>query len=550
MNTLSIFDIFSLLCGLALFLYGMQQGEKNLRHLGGSNIKKFLGIISRHRLSAYLAGFVTTMLTQSSSATTVMLVGLASARLMTFGQSLGMILGSDLGTTLTVQLFAFKIHEIAPLLIAVGFFSSLSAKSEKLADYGSLILAFGFIFFGMHLMADAVTPLRTLPLFEQVLLTSFKNPWWGILAGALFTAIIQSSAATLAITIALAQSFGSTQGWSPGAAELFPLVLGANLGTCATAFISTFRADLEGVRVAWAHFFFKILGTILVIPLIWVLKAHPGILQGSAAFQIAALHTIFNLLISLVFLPALGPFEKFILRITRNSRKKTENKYHVTYIHDNVTMIPVLALSQAVSEITRMAQRVTRMNDLSRKLLKSYDPRIKSKIAELDDEVDFLHENIITFLTRISHELLTPEQAQKAYQLIMVTTDLEHIGDIISKQIIALAEKIASSPIPLSEDGKRELVEFFDDSDKRFREVMAAFTMDDKKTAQCIFLAKKECKRAFEDYVQRHMSRLYDGKPESLETTSIHVDLLEEIQRMNHFSFRIGAHVLQVHRAD
>ncbi|MFP4163938.1 MAG: Na/Pi cotransporter family protein [Chitinispirillaceae bacterium] len=550
MNTFSVFDFFSLLCGLALFLYGMQQGEKNLRYLGGHNFKKFLKTISHHRLSAYLAGFSTTVLTQSSSATTVMLVGLASARLMTFGQSLGMILGSDLGTTLTVQLFAFKVHEIAPLLIAVGFFSSLSEKSEKISDYGKLILSFGFIFFGMNLMAQAVTPLRSMPLFEQALLVSFRNPWWGIIAGSLFTAIIQSSAATLAITIALAQSFGNSQGWSPGAAELLPLVLGANLGTCVTAFISTFRADVEGIRVAWSHFFFKVIGAVLIIPVIWILKAYPEVLKGSAAFQIASLHTIFNLFISVIFLPALGPFEKFIFSITRKAKSSIENKYHVTYIHENVAMIPVLALSQAVNEISRMGQRVARMNDLSCGLLEKYDSRLKKQITEQDNEVDFLHEKIVTFLTRISHENLSAEQAQRDYQLVMVTTDLEHIGDIISKQLVVLAEKVAFSSTPLSEDGKREIIGFFKNTDQRFKNVMAAFTMNDIGMADRIFSEKRDVKRTFQGYVDRHMDRLYNRHPESLQTTSIHVDLLEEIQRINHFSFRIAAHVLRIHRAE
>ncbi|HLV31647.1 MAG TPA: Na/Pi symporter, partial [Chitinispirillaceae bacterium] len=184
---ISLFDLFYLLCGLAIFLYGMQQGEKILKRLGGSDLRRILKVITRHRLSAWFAGLVTTLITQSSSATTVVLVSLASARLMSFGQSLGMILGSDLGTTVTVQLFAFKFDQIAPLLIAAGFFISMRRSSEKVSGYGKLILALGFIFFGMSIMAEAVMPLRSYPAFESIMQASLNNQWYGLLAGTVIT---------------------------------------------------------------------------------------------------------------------------------------------------------------------------------------------------------------------------------------------------------------------------------------------------------------------------------------------------------------------------
>ncbi|MDG5815596.1 Na/Pi cotransporter family protein [Chitinispirillales bacterium ANBcel5] len=548
MDTFSILDLFSLLCGLALFLYGMQQGEKNLRHLGGTDVKKVINLITRHRLSAYVAGFTTTIITQSSSATTVMLVGLASAKLMSFGQSLGMILGSDLGTTLTVQLFAFNFHQFSPILIAVGFFSSVSIKSEKVADYGNLVLAFGFIFFGMSLMAQAVTPLRSLPFFEYLLRESFLNPWWGLLTGTLFTAIIQSSAATLAILITLVASFEGS-GWMPGSADILPLVLGANLGTCATALISTFSAEPEGVRVAWAHFFFKFIGAAAIFPLYWVLKAADISIGGSPAFQVAAMHTFFNIFISVLFLPFLRPFEKFILSLIKND-SALNPKYQLKHIHQKVLTLPSLALSLSENEISRMGKRVTDMCHNCRNLVKGYNTKLFNAISEQDNEVDFLHENIVTFLTRISHKELSTNEATKAYQLIMITTDLEHIGDIISKRIIELAAKIKSSPIPLSDEGKEEISKFFDETTTLLVNVFTAFAENDKNLACHIFNQKHKIRSQFNKYVEHHMKRLYQRKPESLQTTSIHVDLLEEIQRINHFSFRIAAHILEIHRAE
>ena len=229
----NLFHFFSLLCGLAIFLYGMQQGEKNLKMIGGKDLRRVISAITRHRISAYIAGFVTTLLTQSSSATTVMLVGLASAQLMTLGQSLGMILGSGLGTTLTVQLFAFKFYYIAPFLIATGYFASLSRKSDRLSGYGKLVLAMGFIFFGMQMMAEAVI-LRNLRCRRML-----TQNLYGLLQDSYYADSVPQHWPVIAL-----ENFTMQEMVIPGL-EIFPLVLGANLGTCLQlSFL--LRADLEG----------------------------------------------------------------------------------------------------------------------------------------------------------------------------------------------------------------------------------------------------------------------------------------------------------------
>lgn len=549
MQTFSIFDFFSLLCGMAIFLYGMQQGEKNLRAIGGSDLKKLISIITRHRINAYLAGLFTTFITQSSSATTVMLVSLASARLMTVGQSLGMILGSDLGTTFTVQLIAFKFYQIAPLLIATGYFCTLGRSSAKLSGYGKLVMALGFIFFGMHMMTQSVMPLRSLPLFEQIMHNSLTNPWYGLLVGTAITAILHSSAATLAILIALIEAYHISSGWAPGAVNFFPVIMGANLGTCVTAFISTISAELEGVRVAWAHFLFKLLGVLVIFPFIGLLKNVNLFTGSSVALQIALYHTIFNLVISILFLPLLNIFEHFIVKYVR-AGKKEQQRYHTIFLHDKTLSFPVLALSQAIKEIEHMSERVTTMVDGCRELIKKFDSRKKSSLIASDDEIDFLHESIVTFVTRIAREELNPDQASKSYELLMITTDLEHIGDTVSKGIVPLSEKIESSPLPLSPEGRQEIQEFLEITSANFKEVIAAFVMNDQTLARTVFERKKETYLTYDTLFDHHMIRLYNRKPESLQTTSIHSDLLEEIRRINHYSFRIAAHILHINKAE
>lgn len=549
-QSFSIFDLFSLFCGLAIFLYGMQQGEKSLRSVGGTELRKLINIITRHRLSAYLAGVVITLITQSSTATTVMLVSFASARLLTLGQSLGMILGSDLGTTFTVQLFAFKFYQIAPLMIAVGFFSTLNRKNQKFSAYGKLIMALGFIFFGMYMMTQSVAPLRGLPQFGKWMNASLTNPWYGLLAGTLITAIIHSSAATLAILITLLEAYSAGTGWMPSAVNIFPVIMGANLGTCVTAFISTLNGELEGLRVAWAHILFKMIGIAIIFPFAGLVNYLDPYLSGSSfALQIAAYHTLFNIIISILFLPFLQFFERLILKMVK-SGKNEQQKYRTLFLNEQTLSLPVLALSQATKEIDHMSEKVTMMVEQCKNLIEKFELHRKNLLVETDNEVDFYHQSIIAFLTRISREELNPEQASKAYQLIMVTTDLEHIGDLTSKGIAQLSEKIEFSPLPLSEEGKHEIMNFFEVTITNLKEVIAAFVLNDQLLASAVFQRKKEVYRTYDLLVEHHMNRLYLRKPESLQTTAIHSDLLEEIRRINYYAFRIATHMLKNDKND
>lgn len=546
MTSFSLFNLFSLAGGLALFLYGMQQGERNIRRIGGSQLRKAIGIITRHRLFSFISGFLVTLITQSSSATTVILVGLVNARVMMLGQSLGMILGSDLGTTLTVQLFAFKFYQIAPLLIAAGYFGSLHRKSTALSNTGRLVFATGLIFYGMHLMADAVGPLRSYPHFERALHASLTNPWYGLLAGTIITAVIQSSAATLTIVIALVQS---TPESSLTVNTLFPIIMGANLGTCITAFLSTFGAEISGIRVAWSHFFFKLFGITLLFPLMPFLNNFSGMLPHEPALRIAMLHTLFNISIGICFLPVLHPFERFIERFIRPG-KPASDEYHTTYLTESVIELPVIALSQAVKEIGRMSEKVSSMVRESLDIIQSYSLSGKEAIARADNEVDFLHEQLISFLTRMSRQELDDDSAALAYELIMITTDLEHIGDSISKSVITLAEKIDASPLPLSAEGKEEIIGFYRQTITDLSEVLAAFTMSDTALARKVYDRKPDRDSHYDHLFSHHMDRLFNRKPESLQTTSIHIDLLEEIRRIDHFVFRISAHILKIHNAE
>lgn len=535
----SFFTIASLFGGLALFLYGMQLGEKNIRRVGGADLRRIISIITRHRPVAYITGVVATLITQSSSATTVILVGLVNAKIMTLGQSLGMILGADLGTTVTVQLFVFKFYQVAPVLIALGFVLSLNNKNEQMALYGKLAFSLGLIFFGMYQMSIAVAPMRTHPLFEQALNASFSNTFYGILAGTIITAIIQSSAATLTIAIALLQV---TPDESRELSSLMPIVMGANLGTCATAFLSTFNTNTPAKQVAWSHFMFKLFGVLLFIPFIPLLNKLDPVFPDNPALCIALLHTLFNLMIGIIFLPILSPFEKLVKYLVHPG-SKNKDSFQCSFISDSFVNLPVIALEQSSKEINRMGNLIIKMAEASYRLIDEYSLKNSKHILHLDDEVDFLHEHIVTYITKMSRGELEKKSADQAYQLIMLTTDLEHIGDSISKNVIALADKIKQSPVPLSAEGKGELLSYYQKVITDLNDAMQSMFSNNQLHANEVFRRKQERDELYTRLFGQHLDRLFNRKPESLQTTSIHIDLLEEFRKIDHFVFRIAGHV-------
>jgi phosphate:Na+ symporter len=545
MTHFTIFDLFTLLCGIALFLYGMEQGEKNLKRLGGTRLRQMIAVITKHRLTAYVTGFVTTLITQSSSATTVLLVGLASVQMMTLRQSLGVILGAGLGTAMTVQLFAFKFYLISPLLIALGFALTFTKKSGNPALFGKLVLAVGFVFYGMELMAEASGTLRTTSFVNNMLRDILVNPWIGFSASLIITAILQSSAATLAIVIGVASGFVFANGGRPDLVNYLPIVFGANIGTCSTALLAILKAEEEGVRVAWAHLSFKILGTLLAVPFMWLLPHFHLATTWPVAYQIAGLHSVFNLYIGFFFLP-LVPYLDKVIHTLAVPRKKDSLTFQTAFLHEKVLPFPALALSQATKELSRMSDIVVLMVERSLKLVQRYNFAESNAIAGRDDEVDFLRDRIMEFLTRIVREEIGPEEAQRVHELTMVTTDLEHIGDIVSKSILTFAEKIDHSPIPFSEEGRMEILAFFETTIDLLKQALAGFTLGDSDLIRKMYDRRPWIKDQFAALVNRHMDRLYKQKKESLQTSSIHIDLLEEINRINHFTFRIVGHVLKI----
>ena len=539
--------VMTLVGGLALFLYGMEKMSEGLKKSAGNRMRNILSALTNNRLIAMSVGAFVTMVIQSSSATTVMLVSFVQAQLMTFVQSLGVILGADIGTTITAQLIAFKLTDYALVMIAVGFALTMFSKKESTKYVGEAILGFGILFFGMKLMSDAMKPLRTyLPFID--LLKGLENPLLGLLVGTIFTALIQSSSAFTGIVIVLAQ-----QGLLSLEAGI-PLVMGANIGTCITAGLASIGMSREAKRVAIAHVIFKIGGVILFI--FWIptfaeiirsispAAGGTGIekLAAETPRQIANAHTIFNVSLALIFLPLTSMFANIIIKIYPEEEKEKGIHPATWHLDDQAISTPALALDLARNEISRMSNIFGRMLNSIIEPFKSNEPKQDQKYPQLsliegvemrEEKLDFLEERIVLYLRKIGQQELSDEQIQEVYGMMSIVNDIESIGDIIEKNMIPLIAKKSALNTDFSNEGKEELDVFHTKICKQISRLNDAFSELNPEISRRIMLKEEKYSDLETEYRTRHLERIHEGRKESIETHEIHMELMDLLKQIN-----------------
>jgi phosphate:Na+ symporter len=519
--------LLTLFGGVALLLYGMQLCGEGLQRAAGGHLRHLLTRATRTRLSAVSSGALATALLQSSSATTLMVIGFVSAGLMTFRQSLGVILGADIGTTLTVQLLAFKIQDLALLLVAAGFGLTFFGRRGLVKSVGQAVLGFGFVFLGMRLMTEAVAPVAESGLARQVLVALSANAGLGLLLGAVFSASMSSSAATIGIVLSLAN-----QGLLPLSGAI-PVVLGANIGTCATALTASLRSSADARRVAVAHIAFKVLGVALVFPFIHPLASLVGATASDAARQVANTHTLFNVAISAVFLPFAPWAARAITAMVPDDVTTADNPFKTRYLDDRYLDQPGLALGQATREALRMGDVAQGMLRDAMLVLRSDNQELLEDVERRDDQLDYLEREIKLFLSRLGQETMSPDLTRKEIGLISMIGNLENIGDIIDKNLMELARKKLYQGRRFSEAGEAELLEFHGMISKNLERAIAAFAASDRALAQEVLDQRPIIRQRERELRSSHLARLRQGLAESLETSEIHLDVLTNLKRVS-----------------
>lgn len=533
--------------GLALFLFGMRQMTDALKTVAGEGMKTLLSRLTSNRFSAAFAGALITSIIQSSSVTTVLVVGFVSAGLMGLSQSIGVIIGANIGTTITAQIIAFKVTKYALLFIGVGFFVELGAKREKVRQYGLMIMGLGLIFFGMSLMSDATTPLRSHEGFISWM-QSMQNPLFAIAAAALFTALVQSSSATTGLIIVLAgEGFISL---NAGIA----LVMGANVGTCVTAMLSAIGKPREATRVAIAHVAFNLLGVAIFVWLIpnladltRLLSPAFDDLSGSARLaaetprQIANAHTLFNVGNAFVFIWFTGPLARLSRWLVPD--KKKEAPTHVIepiYLDSYYLDTPAMALDRARLEQVRMAQRVRKMVDAIMPAIFEKSPKKLANLSKSDEEVDALHLAIIHYLGRLSQRQLVSPQMEMLSDGIAVTNYLENIGDVIETDLVGDGETLLQKDLQISESTVETLKPLQQKVRWAFGQIVSAIEDGDQERVRAVINAKKEIK-LLSTQANLHLSkRLATSPGAQIEVFRIESEIVENLKRIFYLTRRIA----------
>lgn len=492
---------FAFLGGLALFLYGMQLMGEGLQKAAGHKLEKILEVLTGRIIYGVLLGAGVTAVLQSSSATTVMTVGMVNAGLMTLKQAFGIVMGANIGTTMTAQLIAFKLTDGVTLILAIGFALSFLATRKKFKYTGQILFGFGLLMLGMGMMGDAVSPLRKYQGFVDFIQTFGEHPLLGLLVGAFMTCIIQSSSATIGILMAMA-----SQGLIPLEGAI-PVLLGDNIGTCITAVLASLRANKTAKRVATSHVLFNLIGSIIFVILMdlfikLVLFVSP---EGDISRQIANAHTAFNVLNTLLFLPFASKFIDFVKLVLPGDDGVISRK--PLYLDANMLGTPSIAMALAKKEVVRMGGMAWHNVDLALGAIEDKDNKKITYVLEHEPVIDNLEEEVTKYLTEMTEQEMSSELSALHTGLLHACNDIERIGDH--------AEAIAKKVRNMQEDG----TEFSPEAQHELRTLSAlvleaskkalkALETDDRDMAKDSLAVSYQVKLLQKEMRKNHVTRL------------------------------------------
>lgn len=449
MNSFEIFT--GIFGGLGLFLYGMKLMSDGLENIAGEKLKSILEKITSNKIMGVLVGTIVTAIIQSSSAITVMVVSFVNAGLMTLGQATGVILGSNIGTTITAQMVSLKLEVIAPIFIGIGAIVIVVTKNKRVKDLAYIALGFGVLFMGMGLMSSSLKPVSELAIFNKFILLVGKNSILGVLIGILITAILQSSSATTGILVALAVSGNLDM------SVAFPIILGCNIGTCITAILAGLTANRIAKKAALLHLFFNIFGTILFLPFSdKVVMIVQYLTPDNVARQVANAHTIFNVVITIFILPISKYFVKLVNKILPDDGRR--QVCGAIYLDKKLLETPIVASTQVVKETIRMAEIARNNFQLAmQSFFYGNDEDIKN-VYENENIINMLEKEITEYLIALSQHNLPEENAELVSEVYHTINDIERIGDH-AENIVELAINKINNNIQLSDEALKEVKE-------------------------------------------------------------------------------------------
>ncbi len=508
--------VFGLLGGLAMFLYGMNSMSDALQKAAGEKMKRILGFLTKNPLMGALAGALVTAVLQSSSATTVMVIGFVSAGLMSLPQAISVIFGANIGTTMTAQLMAFKISNYIYPIIFIGFIMNFVFKKEKIRNVGMVIFSFGLLFEGIEVMGGVMKPLASSAIFVDLMGKVSEIPVLGVVLGAVMTLVVQSSSATIAVL----QNFASQSGPDGihsviGLAGAIPILFGDNIGTTITALLASIGQSKNAKRTAIAHSTFNITGTILFMFLIRPLAAFVQWISPKGdeldiiSRQIANAHTTFNVACTLIWLPLIPVMVKIVKFIIRGEDKKNSDGFVAKYLDDKAMSQPAAAIYMAAKEISRLSVHAGKMIGAMKNAIEKRNiTDIRDKYVDEHDKVKELQNIIVDFITKlISSGNLTEKQAEQAAGLMVVSNNIERIADRCD-EVDGLYKKILDNGQLLSDAAIADLTACMDMTEKLFGESMNAIITGDSETPDKVAADKKKIRKLQRQAGKAHLARV------------------------------------------
>lgn len=547
----NVFQILiTLFGGLALFIYGMNLMSDGLQKVAGEKMERVLGILTKNPIMGALAGALVTAVLQSSSATTVMVLGFVSAGLMGLPQAISVIFGANIGTTITAQLIAFDIGDYAWLFLFIGFVMFFFLKKKEMVmDLGQTIMGFGMLFVGINIMGDTMKPLAEAPVFVDLMLQVQDSPVLGVIVGTVMTVVVQSSSAVIAVIQNLAATAGP-DGVSSllGLAGAIPILYGSNIGTTITAVLAAIGGSINAKRTAAAHVIFNLSATLIFV---WFIPIYADFIEMISpsgpeveviSRQIANAHLVFNVVATIIWLPLLGVLVKIVTKIIKGSDVDRLPSEPV-FLDMNVLHQPFAAIMLVKKELSRLAGFASEMITVSKKAFLGNDMEAANQVLEAEENVDILQSKIVNYLSALfTNEALTEHQAKEVSGLMHVATDIEHVGDYC-ENIAEYAIDKNKKKYEFSDEAYAEIYECFDIAGRMMNDSITALETGDHKIAMGVKDQEGVLNLMESRLKKQHMKRLNE-KTCSPEFTVIYNDIVHNIEKIGDSCDNIAEAVL------
>lgn len=526
--------MFGIVGGLGLFFFGMQIMSEGLKKIAGDRLKKILHMATKVPIIAVLVGAAVTCFIQSSSATTVMVVGFVNAGLLSLKQAISVVIGANIGTTFTAWLVSsmsvFKVSQYALPTIGIGFALMKLGRTRNMRFWGQVMMGFGFLFLGLSFLKDAFGPLKKSQELKDIFIMFSDNPILGVLVGLVFTILLQSSSATIAIVQVLA--FGGVLSFEAA----IPIILGDNIGTTITAQMAAFGTNLNARRTAMSHTLFNVIGVAYMLVFVytgWITKVTNFIIPGgittkNVMFCIAVFHSTFNVINTLIFLPFLGFLEKASILLV--PKKKGAVEMGTQYLEKHLLDTPPIALEQARKEAVRMLDMALSAVNGSIRSFFDNDKRPLKLIDNLEQAVDNLQTEITQYLVELSQRTLSPEESEALPVLIHSVNDIERIGDH-SENIKEMAERKIEEKLLFSEEAINGLVSMWEELKEMASEVRESLDKEDKDLAKSVFEREKRINEFQERLKMQHVDRLNSGSCD-IKAGIVFIDLVDNLEKI------------------